>query len=144
MKKSVYPCMIGKFYSKYGNFTKTQTPAAVGVCVYQKEDCCIIASLKVHTDVTYRDAIKLCKTEFNGHGYAPEIGELEILGVNPIWKKCTSPNYALQLWSSTECSYRDAWNLVFGEHYYFGGVDYLNKGYYCSAVAFCKVYINTV
>lgn len=144
MKTPVYPCMIGKFYSKYGNFTKTKTPAAVGICVYQKEDCCIIASLKVHTDVTYRDAIKLCKTEFNGHGYAPGIGELEILGINPIWKKCASPNCAVQLWSSTNYDSYYAWLLYLNQDTDFCGIDTDPKGYFYSAVAFCKVYINTV
>lgn len=72
------PNMVGMYYNGI-TFTKEQMQDTIGVVVDQKYDHIVICAIKPSdTRMTWYDAKKWCKKQFDGKGRMPEIDELII------------------------------------------------------------------
>lgn len=120
------PNMVGLYYNGI-TLTKEQMPDSIGIVVDQKYDHLVVCAIS-HSDheMTWQNAKKWCKKQFDGKGRMPEIEELiisrkHIVDCGWLWSNTT--------WGSS--SSRFAWFLYWYDGYV--SYDYKSTSYYVRA-----------
>ena len=107
---------VGMYYNKDGSFSKEIIGSSIGVCVIDDTEKVTIAALKASsTCMNHTDAIKWCKTQFDGSGHAPT--RLEMLAAYYQKDKFPAANECW-CWTDEEFVGHDAcycWILFWGD-----------------------------